>query len=42
MNTLGVEVPLPESLAVLEQQRSSILMQILELGDLSQRLHHGH
>jgi hypothetical protein len=28
-----LEVPLPESLAVLEQQRSSILVQILELGD---------
>lgn len=26
-------MPLPESLATLEQQRSSILMQILELGD---------
>jgi hypothetical protein len=29
-----MEVPLPESLTALEQQRSSILAQILQLGDL--------
>jgi hypothetical protein len=34
MYTLGMEVPLAESLAALEQLRSSILMKILELGDL--------
>lgn len=33
MYTLGLEVPLPDSLAALEQQRSRILSQILELGD---------
>jgi hypothetical protein len=34
MHTLGLEGLLPDSLATLEQQRSSILTQILELGDL--------
>jgi hypothetical protein len=33
MHTLGMEVPLSDPLAVLEQKRSGILSQILELGD---------